>query len=95
MKEPRGAQAIQASGTVQSAPGAQEPCVICGHETAIGSRLHPTRRSFSDVDGRDIFLCADCEEAARATRGGESLSDDDLRTFVRNASLAGVAWSNG
>jgi hypothetical protein len=74
---------------------AVQPCAICRRETAIGSLLHATRRRLSDLDGRDIYVCADCHEAARATRGGEPLSDDDLRSFVRTASLAGIAWGRG
>jgi hypothetical protein len=82
------------TGSVQSPP-AKQPCAICGKETAIGSPLHPARRSISELDGRNWFVCADCDEAARATRGGERLSDDELRNFVRSASLAGIAWSSG
>jgi hypothetical protein len=78
-----------------SKPHAEQPCAICRRETALGSQLHSGRRSISDLDGRDIFVCAECHEAARAKRGGEPLSDDELRDFVRTASLAGIAWSRG
>lgn len=74
---------------------AEQPCAMCRRETAIGSLLHAARRRISDLDGRDIYVCADCHEAARATRGGEPLSDDDLRNFVKSASLAAIAWGRG
>jgi hypothetical protein len=82
--------------TAEPAPQAQEPCAMCGRETAIGSLLHRTRRTIAALDARDLFVCADCEEVARASRGGvEPLSDDELLGFITTASLAGIAWSNG
>ena len=81
--------------SVQSNVSVEQPCAICGQETATGSQLHPERRSIADLDGRVWFVCADCDETARASRGGERLSDDELRNFVRSASLAGIAWGSG
>ena len=84
-----------APASVPSTLRVEQPCAICRRETAIGSLLHAARRRISDLDGRDTYVCADCHEAARAARGGEQLSDDDLRNFVRSASLAGIAWGRG
>ena len=78
-----------------SNPQTEQPCALCRRETAIGNLLHAARRRISDLDGRDIYVCADCHEAARATRGGEPLSDHDLHNYVRTASLAAITWGRG
>ena len=79
-------------GAEQAQPQATEPCVVCGNETAEGSDLNATRRRFERPDGRDLFLCAVCRNAA--ARGGEPLSEDELRDFVWRASLGATVWSS-
>jgi hypothetical protein len=75
-----------------STPQAEQPCAICRRETAAGAPHHAGRRSLSDLAGQRLFVCAECHEAARASRGGAPLSEDELRDFVRTATLAGIAW---
>lgn len=72
-----------------------QPCSICHRETAIGSLLHDARRSLSAFAGGEIFVCANCVEDARASLGGEPLTDGNLRNFIRSASLAAIAWGRG
>jgi hypothetical protein len=73
----------------------EQPCAVCGRETAVGGLLHDARRSLSGFAGGNIFVCADCVQEARVNRGGQPPSDDDLRNFIRGASLAAIAWGNG
>jgi hypothetical protein len=92
----RGAsQETDPQGPLASDRQAEEPCAVCRRETAIGSLLHDARRSLSAFAGGEIFVCANCVEDARASLGGEPLTDDNLRNFIRSASLAAIAWGKG
>jgi hypothetical protein len=86
-----GSDAIEPLEPIESKPRAEQPCALCHRETAIGTLLHAARRRISDLKRRDMFVCAECNEAARASRNGEPLTNDELRNFVR----AAVSWSSG
>ena len=56
---------------------ANEPCVVCGEETAVGSLFYSDRHVM-ELDGPGPkFLCGLCHSKARA-RGSERLTEADV-----------------
>ena len=51
-----------------SGPG-NEPCVGCGRDTRVGTRLFADRHTAVDRAGSTLRLCADCRENALAHDG--------------------------
>jgi hypothetical protein len=74
---------------------AEEPCVGCGEETAVGSFFFSDRRDISRSDGARVFLCSDCQARAHRARKGEALTDADLRTIADNGMMIGAGFLGG
>jgi len=74
---------------------AEEPCVGCGEETAVGSFFFSDRRDIIRSDGARVFLCSDCQARAHRARNGEALTDADLRTIAENGTMIGVGFLDG
>lgn len=74
---------------------AQEPCVGCGQETAIGSVFFSDRREVAISDGTRTFLCSECQARAHLARKGEPLTDEDLRTIAKNGGMIGAGFLGG
>ena len=55
---------------------AQQPCALCGRETAPGSPLFVGRRRGFNAKSEAVLVCAACvaDSEARAPRGNSSLS---------------------
>jgi hypothetical protein len=55
---------------------AEEPCLKCGEETAVGSYHFCDRHDVHLADGTRVYLCADCIKQIRAAgRPDESVTD--------------------
>ncbi len=74
---------------------AEEPCVGCGEETAVGSVFFSDRRAITRSDGARVYLCSDCQSRAHRSRKGEPLSDEDLRTIADNGMMVGAGFLGG
>jgi hypothetical protein len=75
-----------------------EPCVVCGEETAIGSVFFSDRHTVEKSDGTRTYLCGLCNARVRSAgkgKKGKPLTDEELRSLVENGSLAAIAWSGG
>lgn len=81
--------------TEPPASNAEEPCVGCGEETAVGSSFFSDRRSITRSDGARVFLCSDCQARAHRARKGGALTDEDLRTIADNGTMIGVGFLGG
>jgi hypothetical protein len=81
--------------TEPSVSNAEEPCVGCGEETAVGSFFFSDRRDIIRSDGARVFLCSDCQARAHRARHGEALTDTDLRTIADNGTMIGVGLFGG
>jgi hypothetical protein len=69
---------------------ADEPCLGCGQETAIGGVFFFDRREIDRSDGTRAFLCSECQAMAHQARKGQPLTDEDLRTIAGNGFMVGV-----
>jgi len=77
------------------ASNAQEPCVGCGEETAVGSVFFSDRRAIDRSDGVRVFLCSECQAAAHHARKGEPLSEEDLQIIAGNGLMIGAGLLGG
>jgi hypothetical protein len=73
---------------------AREPCAVCGDETAIGSLFYSDRRMIDEVGAEPAYLCSDCLTRIRSSRLGQPMTDEQVRNFVMNGSMAAIAWAN-
>jgi hypothetical protein len=71
-----------------------QPCTVCGEETAPGSPLFSERRRVEHPDGKRTYLCPMCEARASQHRG-RRLTDEELDSFVRSGALAMIAGLPG
>ena len=78
-----------------SAPGAIEPCVGCGEETAVGSVFFSDRHQVDRSDGSRAYLCSLCDARVRLSRNGRRLTDEEVRSVVENGSMAAITWAGG
>ena len=74
---------------------AKEPCAGCGEETAAGSVFYSDRHVIPMDAGASSYLCTLCDARVRSSRSGKPLTDDEVRQFVKNGSMAGLAWGGG
>jgi hypothetical protein len=74
---------------------AEEPCLGCGQETAVGSVFFSDRREITIPDGTRAFLCSECQATAHLARKGQPLTDEDLRTIAKNGSVIGAGFLGG
>ena len=74
---------------------AENPCLGCGQETAIGSAFYSDRREANRSDGVRVFLCSDCQAAAHRARKGAPLSEEDLQTIANNGFMIGAGFIGG
>lgn len=74
---------------------AEESCLGCGQETAIGSVFFSDRRKVAVSDGTRAFLCSECQARAHLARKGEPLTDEDLRTIAKNGGVIGAGFLGG
>ena len=84
-------------GTLAEIPtsSAEEPCMACGQETAIGSMFFSDRRETAISDGTRAYLCSDCQAMAHRARKGQPLTDDELRTIAKNGLVIGAGFLGG
>ena len=73
---------------------AAEPCAACGDETAVGSVRYSDRHDVVLADGSRTYLCGECHQRARVSKGRE-LTEADLRTIAGNGLLIGVQMLTG
>jgi hypothetical protein len=55
-----------------------EPCVVCGEETAVGSVFFSDRREAQLPDGTRGFVCSECIRQIRAHGHHEGLREGRL-----------------
>ena len=63
-------------------PTAQEPCVQCGEETAVGSVFYSDRRSIDQADGTRTYLCSLCEARLAESHHKRRLTEKEIRRIV-------------
>jgi hypothetical protein len=80
-------------GTHDARMDTDQPCAGCGKPTAAGRTRFADRRKIEHADGSRSYLCAMCDATAASGRGRD-LSDEELRRFIENGSMAGIVWSN-
>ncbi len=73
----------------------EEPCRVCGEETAVGSVFYSDRREIEASDGTRVYLCSECQALAHRARKGRPLSAEDLRTIADNGMMIGVGFLGG
>lgn len=56
----------------------QEPCLMCGEETAVGSVFFSDRHAAELPDGTAGFICSECVARVRARAHREGISDERL-----------------
>jgi hypothetical protein len=66
------------------------PCAGCGESTAVGTPLFSDRRTLPDGS----YLCGLCNSNLAAARGRRRLTDDEVRQFIENGTMAAIAWAN-
>jgi hypothetical protein len=66
-----------------------DPCSGCGESTAVGTVLFSDRRTLPD----GTHLCVICNSKA-AAHHGRRLTDDEVRQFIDNGSMAAITWAN-
>ena len=69
---------------------AREACAGCGESTAVGTALFSDRRTLSD----GTHVCALCQAQAAAAHGRKRLTEEQVRQFVNNGSMAAITWAN-
>jgi hypothetical protein len=74
---------------------ANEPCLACREETAVGSVFYSDRHAIAHTDGRRSYLCTLCDARIRSSKRGRRLTDEEVRNIVENGSMAAIAWSGG
>lgn len=74
---------------------AEEPCLACGQETAIGSMFFSDRRETAISDGTRVYMCSDCQAMAHRARKGQPLTDEELRTIAKNGFMVGAGFVSG
>jgi hypothetical protein len=55
-----------------------EPCLVCGEETAVGSVFFSDRRDATLPDGTRGYLCSECIRQIRTHGHHEGLSEGRL-----------------
>ena len=87
----------RSDGTPAEIPtsSAEEPCLACGQETAIGSMFFSDRRETDISDGTRVYMCSDCQAMAHRARKGQPLSDEELRTMAKNGFMIGAGFASG
>src|SRR5882762_11436367 len=73
---------------------AEEPCLACGEETAVGSVFYSDRLVVTHDDSSSAYLCSLCSARVRSSRRGARLTDEEVRNAVANGSAAALAWGN-
>jgi hypothetical protein len=74
---------------------AEEPCLACGQETAIGSMFFSDRRETAISDGTRVYMCSDCQAMAHRARKGQPLTDEELRIIAKNGFMVGAGFVSG
>ena len=74
---------------------AEEPCLACGQETAIGSTFFSDRRETAISDGTRVYMCSDCQAMAHRARKGQPMTDEELRTIAKNGLVTGAGFLGG
>jgi hypothetical protein len=69
----------------------QEPCLVCGEETAVGSIYYSDRHEAEGADGKKFFLCSECLARGRSRATGEHMTERE----VVQAVMAGVQMVSG
>jgi hypothetical protein len=67
-----------------------DACAGCGESTAVGTGLFSDRRTLPD----GTRLCTLCNSKVAAAHHGRRLTDEEVRQFINNASMAGITWGN-
>jgi hypothetical protein len=79
---------------VSPATSAQEPCALCGEETAAGSVFFSDRLRLPRRGRPDAFLCGLCEARIRASHRPRRMTEEDADVVTRVGSAAAVTyWS--
>jgi hypothetical protein len=72
---------------------ANEPCISCGEDTAIGTIFYSDRLMLDDGAGRSVPLCTLCDSRIRTSQRGPAMTAEQILQLVKNGSMGGVAWS--
>ena len=81
--------------TSTPATSAEERCIACGEETAVGSVFFSDRHTIAHEDGAKTYLCTLCDARIRSSRRGRRLTDAEVQRIVETGSMAAIAWSSG
>jgi len=68
-----------------------EPCAVCGEETAIGSLFYSDRHTVEHTVGGRTYLCTLCDERVRAAWPGKRPTDQEMREIDPNGMWAIIA----
>lgn len=72
-----------------------EPCISCGEDTGIGSVFFSDRHTVERPGETTAHLCTLCNARIRASGKGRRLTDEEVRRFIANGTMAAIAWSGG
>ena len=72
---------------------ANEPCIVCGDDTAAGSPLYSSWSVVARDDARG-YVCVDCRAKTSPERRHE-LSREELARLNESAAVFGAWWSGG
>jgi hypothetical protein len=67
-----------------------DACLGCGESTAVGTLLFSDRRTLPD----GTHLCTFCNSLAAAHHRRRRLTDEEVRQFINNGSMAAITWGN-
>jgi hypothetical protein len=70
-----------------------EPCFSCGEDTGVGSVFFSDRHTVEPSARPPTYLCTLCNSRVRLSGRGKRLTDEQVRQFVANGTMAGIAWS--
>ena len=68
----------------------REACAGCGESTAVGTIFFSDRRHLAD----GTVLCSECNSRIAAAHRGKRLTDEEVRRFIDNGSMAAITWNS-
>ncbi len=68
-----------------------DACAGCGESTAVGTLLFSDRRTLPDA----TYLYGICNSKAAAHHRRQRLTEEQVRQFIDNGSMAAITWANG
>ena len=72
--------------------GTQEPCAICGEETAAGSAFYSDRRATELPNGEAAWICPSCAQRRVRSGRGSPVTEDEAQRLTDNLSAGVMGW---